>query len=241
MRVRVRYSKLEKVRFISAIDMGRIWERSLRRADLPIAYSEGFSPHPKVSFPDALTLGYASTGEYAELTFVDGFDVLTAIPALNAALPAGMDVLDAVEVADGAPRLSKWLQASLWDIAYPDDAPERAAAVEEIMAAATVIVGRERKDEITDVDIRPAIAQLQSVGRGGGPGGVRVVLQHSEPPIRPQEIHEALAQRLAPEHLSQPVLVTRIAQGRVSNDGVIEAISGAPVPLDTPARQKATT
>ena len=59
MRLRVRYRKQGRLRFIGAIDVGRVWERALRRADLPIAYSEGFSPHPKVSFTDALPLGYA--------------------------------------------------------------------------------------------------------------------------------------------------------------------------------------
>ncbi|HWB72158.1 MAG TPA: TIGR03936 family radical SAM-associated protein [Egibacteraceae bacterium] len=54
MRVRARYTKSGKLRFISAIDLGRVWERALRRAGLPIAYSEGFSPHPRVSFPDGL-------------------------------------------------------------------------------------------------------------------------------------------------------------------------------------------
>src|SRR5690606_33621749 len=58
MRVRARYAKEGRLRFGSAIDLGRIWERALRKADLPIGYSEGFTPHPKVSFPDALPLGY---------------------------------------------------------------------------------------------------------------------------------------------------------------------------------------
>ena len=75
MRVRARYAKEGRLRFISAIDLGRVWERALRKADLPIGYSEGFTPHPKVSFPDALALGYASTGEYVELTFEVPVDV----------------------------------------------------------------------------------------------------------------------------------------------------------------------
>ena len=73
-RLRVRYTKLGRVRFLSARDLTSVWERALRRAELPIAYSEGFSPHPKVSFPDALPVGYASTGEYAELTFAAEID-----------------------------------------------------------------------------------------------------------------------------------------------------------------------
>ena len=250
MRVRVRYAKLGKVRFISAIDMGRIWERSLRRADLPIAYSEGFTPHPKVSFPDALTLGYASTGEYAELTFVGDFDIDRAMAALNAALPEGMDVLSAVEVPDGAPRLSKWLLVSAWDLDYGNvpglTADRLSSAAREVLAAEQVIVGRDRKGQITDVDLRPAIIALNVGVSNAGGGVVRALIHHTEPPMRPQEIHLALVDRLeriAPDEASfqEPALVTRVAQGRESDNGVIEAISGDKVPAVPPARQKATT
>ena len=236
MRVRVRYTKLDKIRFVSAIDLGRIWERSLRRADLPIAYSEGFSPHPKVSFPDALTLGYASTGEYAELTFAGAFDIDPAVASLNAALPDGMDVIAAVEVADGAPRLAKWLRASLWDIAYGEMNADLSSAVSGVLEAPAVIVDRERKDETTAVDVRPAIVSMCADDRV-----VRAVLHHTEPPARPQELHQALAQRAASRDFPSPTLVTRIAQGRASHDGVVEAITGTTVPVEPPPRQKANS
>ena len=240
MRVRVRYAKLGKVRFVSAIDMGRIWERSLRRADLPIAYSEGFSPHPKVSFPDALTLGYASTGEYAELLFTGAFEVSRAMASLNDALPHGMDVLGWTTVEEGAPRLSKWLQASVWDLEYPDDhAAALAGAVDRLLSAAQVRVGRDRKGEITEVDLRPALADLRATD-----ARVRAVLLHTEPPMRPQEVHQALAAAVADMHtattrLPEPALVTRVAQGQRIDDGVAEAISGTLVSASPPARQKA--
>lgn len=239
MRIRARYTKLEKIRFISAIDMGRIWERGLRRARLPIAYSEGFSPHPKVSFPDALTLGYASTGEYAELTFVGDFALPPAIAALNDALPAGLDVIHAVTVTDGAPRLSTLLRASVWDLSYGgthDDLPvtDFHDATADIMDATTVTVPRQRKAEVTEVDLRPAVLHLHAHATG-----VRVVLATTEPPMRPAEVHAALAQRL-PALTTPPALVTRIAQGRPTHEGVTEALSGTTVHA-APEHQKADT
>lgn len=239
MRIRVRYTKLEKIRFISAIDMGRIWERGLRRARLPIAYSEGFSPHPKLSFPDALTLGYASTGEYAELTFIGEFDPQPAMAALNEALPAGLDVIDAVKVADGAPRLSTLLRASVWDLSYGGTHTDTPVsnfhdATADIMDATTVTVPRQRKAEVTEVDLRPAVLHLHTRA-----DGVRVVLAATEPPMRPAEVHAALAQRL-PDLSTPPALVTRIAQGRPTHEGVIEALSGTTVRA-APGHQKADT
>ena len=66
-RVRFRYSKAGKVRFCSHRDLARVWERALRRARLPVAYSEGFSPRPKLSFGLALSTGYESVAEYVDV------------------------------------------------------------------------------------------------------------------------------------------------------------------------------
>ena len=225
MRLRVRYRKQGRLRFIGAIDVGRVWERALRRADLPIAYSEGFSPHPKVSFTDALPLGYASDGEYAELTFAGPIDVASAIAALNPAFPDGMAVLTANPVADGAPKFAKLLQASAWEIVYPDGS-DLSQAVRAATDAPALVVARERKGESIDVDIRPAIHQISSDGPR-----VRVVVHHTDhlPPetavaVRPSEVDLAL-RSFSPD-LSQPVLVTRLAQGRPETDGLVEALTG---------------
>ena len=67
MRLRVRYSKKGKVRFTSHRDVARIWERALRRVGLPMAYSQGFSPRPKMSFGLALSTGHESEAEFLEL------------------------------------------------------------------------------------------------------------------------------------------------------------------------------
>jgi radical SAM-linked protein len=185
VRIRVRYSKTGKVRYVSAIDLGRIWERALRRADLPIAYSEGFSPHPKVSFPDALPLGYGSYAEYAELTFAGPIAIEPAIRSLNAAFPAGIAVRAAVEVQEGDPRLAKWLRASLWELVYPAEAaPALAAAVPVLRDADTIPVARERKGEFTETDLRPALHKIHQSSQTfddaeGSRACVRVVFNHT--------------------------------------------------------------
>ncbi|HWG85951.1 MAG TPA: TIGR03936 family radical SAM-associated protein [Deinococcales bacterium] len=226
MRVRVRYEKAGKLRFISAIDLGRVWERALRKAGLPIAYSEGFSPHPKVSFVDALPLGYASRGEYAELTFATALPLEPSMAALNAAFPAGIGVLAAQEVAEGAPKLAKRLQASCWDLGYPAevDPDQVSAAVAAALASSELLVERERKGESTTVDLRPAVHGLYAQG-----SRVRAVLHHVEPQVRPTELHLALAAHGAP---AEPDLVTRVAQGLPVQGGLEEALEGGLVPLD---------
>ena len=224
-----------------------MWERAVRKADLPIAFSEGFTPHPKISFTDALPLGYASTAEYAELVFAAPVALDLAVGALNAAFPPGLAVLDAVEAVEGAPKLAALLRASCWDIAYSGDfsrSPDRfahrgnppnllahrgnppnplAEAVAAVRAATTLPSTRERKGVPVTVDLRPAIHQITSDGVC-----VRVTLHHTEPAVRPMQVHLAL--RSVHPDIADEVLITRVAQGAPVDEGLIEALSGQLVP-----------
>lgn len=236
MRVRARYAKDGRLRFISAIDLGRVWERALRKADLPIAYSEGFTPHPKVSFPDALALGYASTGEYVELTFAVGVDVAAAVAAFNAAAPDGLRILDAAEVVDGAPRLSRWLRASLWELRYPSgNTGGLDNGVRALAHAEQLPVDRERKGVTTRLDLRPALHTIAA-----HEDAVRVILRHTEPPFRPTEVHQSLVATGGLVGLEPPALVTRVAQGSPEDDGLREALSGQILPLTRHRARTAT-
>jgi len=227
MRVRVRYQKAGKLRFISAIDLARVWERALRKADLPIAYSEGFSPHPKVSFADALPLGYASVGEYAELVFASEIPLEPAMQALNTAFPDGLQVLSALLAEDGAAKLAKGLQASCWDLSYPLEVEPDwlSTAVAKAMASDVLTVERERKGETTTVDLRPALHTLVAHERT-----VRAILHHVEPQVRPTELQLVLT--AAASALPDPTLVARVAQGSAVPQGLQEALDGGLVPSD---------
>jgi radical SAM-linked protein len=229
MRVRARYAKQGRLRFVSAIDLGRIWERALRKADLPIAYSEGFTPHPRVSFPDALALGYASTGEYVELTFAVPVDVDAAVAAFNRAVPEGLRILAAVAVPEGAPRFSRWLQASLWALRYHHgDAHALSSGVHALAHADHLPVDRERKGATTRLDLRPALHVVASHD-----DTVRVVLHHTEPPFRPSEVHQALDAVVDGRDLDPPSLATRVAQGHPVPGGLREALSDHHMPVAT--------
>jgi radical SAM-linked protein len=239
VRIRVRFAKAGKLRFISAIDLGRVWERALRKADLPIAYSEGFSPHPKVSFGDALPLGYASAAEFAELSFGGTVDLGVMTARLNKAFPEGLAVLDAVEFQEGGKRLGRLLQASLWtlDYASPDGLADAVAALPE---DGPLPVQRERKGEMISADLRPPLVGIAAHG-----AQVRAVVRHpgfipgvpdGGIAVRAEDIHTAL--RLP----HPPTLITRLAQGQVAETttGVTDALRDHIEPLvpdvDIPAR-----
>lgn len=167
-RVRVRFAKRGKVRFTSHRDVARIWERALRRAGIPIAYTEGFSPRPKLSFGLALSTGHESEGEYVDIALrgpAAPADV-ARLPALLApALPPGIDVQDAVVLPAGADSLQQAVTSCTWHIVVGDVTPPMAAAgVERALAAPALPLERERKGQRVTDDVRPAILDLTVLG-----------------------------------------------------------------------------
>ena len=242
-RLRVRYTKLGRVRFLSARDLTSVWERSLRRAELPIAYSEGFTPHPKVSFPDALPVGYASTGEYAELTFAAEIDPGRGLGRLSAALPTGMDITTYLTVPDGARKLASYLKATLWELDFRDlDGVDASEARDELdrriarlLDEEQVEVVRHRAKGDVTVDLRPSVVAMAASLReldGSAPSStptqqapvLRAVLRNDGPTVRPSDLATALA-RFADLDLPDPRTYVRVAQGSWTDDGLVEALT----------------
>src|SRR4029079_14411995 len=140
-RVRPRYAKRGPLRLTSPRDFCRAVERAIHRANVPIAYSQGFSPHPKISYASAAPTGVASEAEYLEIGLQTPMDPADVRAALDAALSPGLDVCDAVE-ADGE-NLADRIDASRFRIELPDLDPDvLAAAVEKFLAADEVIIDK---------------------------------------------------------------------------------------------------
>ena len=124
-RIRIRYAKRGPMRFTSHRDFARAFERAVRRASVPIAYSQGFTPHPKISYASAAPTGVASEAEYLEIGLQAPVDPAELRAALDAALSPGLDVLDAVESPTGGGSLADRIDASRWRIELPGVGPER--------------------------------------------------------------------------------------------------------------------
>jgi radical SAM-linked protein len=244
-RLRIRWTKEGRTRFVSARDLTSVWERALRRADLPIAYSEGFTPHAKVSFPDALPVGYGSTGEYAELTFAVPVVPDRDLGRLSATLPEGMDITTYLEVPDGAPKLARMLRATLWEQVWPPaDAAELTDLLrrrsEELLAADRAEVVRHRPDGDRTIDVRPAVLAIAvsiliqrpedgvTPPAAAGPRTVlRAVLRNDGPTVRPTDLLNALSHG----DIAEPPVIRRVAQGEHLPGGLREALSGQVEPL----------
>ena len=168
MKVRVRSTKIGKVRFTSHRDAARIWERALRIAGLSIAATEGFTPRPKISFGLALPTGAESIAEYTDIEFRDGADVdIDSLPErLSEALPNGFDVLAAEPRERGTDSLQQAVTSCTWELWSPLlDADDHLGA-RRLLESTELVLERERKGKVSADDVRPMILDLQPAPTG---------------------------------------------------------------------------
>lgn len=154
--IRIKYTKLGKIRWIGHRDVARAMERAFRVVQLPLAFTEGFSPHPKVSFGLALSTGHESEAEYLDLVLADDVDLDLLPSTVSEALPTGIAVVGVERLVDRAPALQEAVTAVNWrvEIAPAADARERMAAGLEAAALETT---RRRKGREVREDVRPVI------------------------------------------------------------------------------------
>ncbi len=193
-RARLRFTKLGKVRWTSHRDVARMWERALRRAEVPVAYTEGFSPRPRLSFGLALSTGHESLGEYLDVDVADTVDV-TSLPArLTPALPHGIECVAAANLDGPEPSLQQAVTACTWEIELTGlDGTAAADAVAAALAAPALVATRIRKGHQVTDDLRPAIVSL-AVTDDGAPGdGTVITAEVATQPrgLRPGELVEA--------------------------------------------------
>jgi radical SAM-linked protein len=218
------------MRFASHRDIARAVERGVRKAGLPVAYSAGFSPHPKISYSGGAPTGAASEAEFLEIALAGRCIPEEVRVRLDAALPAGIDVIEVTDLAEvpEAPRL----EASEWQVVLPGVAPAAATrAVQAFMAAATAEVDRLTSKGVRRLDARAAVLTMELDRRAtpeqhAGCAILRMVVRHMTPAVRPDDILTALRgmSALAP---SSPPLVTRLAQGPLSPEAAAPAGAAA--------------
>ncbi|HVK23772.1 MAG TPA: TIGR03936 family radical SAM-associated protein [Actinokineospora sp.] len=236
-KLRLRYAKRGRLRFTSHRDVARQFERALRRAGVPMAYSQGFSPHPKISWIGAAPTGVASEAEYVEISVVEAVDPAKLAAALDSALPPGLDVLESVTAGPGG--LAERMEASRWRIELVGvPVAELRAAVTSLMATEHVEVERLTKDGRKLIDARPAVIAIDVLDSDeidrDSPVGVGIdmsadtpaygilvaVVRQTTPAVRPDDVLSALRVVAALEP-PVPAKATRMAQGRLDDDGVL--------------------
>lgn len=192
MKLRVRATKIGKVRFTSHRDAARLWERALRKVQLPVAATEGFTPRPKISFGLALPTGAESIAEYVDIELrsdVDAADVdVVGLPErLSQSLPHGFDVLVATERESGIGSLQEAVTSCTWELwSRLLDGDDLAAAC-RLLEHDELVLERERKGKRSADDVRPMLLDLRPT-----PSGDRLIadLATVGRALRPAELAE---------------------------------------------------
>ena len=217
-RLRVRYAKRGRLRFTSHRDFSRAFERAVFRAQVPMSYSSGFNPHPRISYAGAAPTGSASEAEYLEIALAQVVDPADVHAGLDKALPDGLDLLEVVDAAElPGGSLADLLTASRWTIDTAADLDDARAAVDAFLAVESVLVERMTKKGLREFDCRAAVIALSvtpssEVADGRGGARLDLVLQHTVPAVRPDDVLTGVARVTALEVGPAPLL-TRLQQG----------------------------
>ena len=195
-RLRVRFSRGEEVKYITHLDLMRLWERALRRAGIDVAYSEGFTPHAQLSLAAPLAVGVTSEGELLDVFLGSRLTPLDFMRALGKQLPSGVEALEVEEVGLRAPSLQSELRAAEYEVSLPATLAEEDAreAIERFLAAESVPWEQVRDGETRRYDIR-ALAQhlwLDDSKNGSPVVGMRVRAD-SGGSGRPEQVIAAMA------------------------------------------------
>jgi radical SAM-linked protein len=213
-RLRIRYAKRGRLRFTSHRDFSRAFERALVRARIPMAYSSGFNPHPRISYAGASPTGSASEAEYLEIGLTREVDPQEIQDQLDNALPPGLDLVEVVVSAGGA--LADRLEASLWQLTLPGVSPDRArSAIGSFLDAGEVMVERMTKRGLRSFDCRGAVVSLSVAEFPSSEGEcaiLQVVLRHGTPSVRPDDVLAGIREASGLE-LGSAALFERLAQG----------------------------
>lgn len=164
MRLCVVFSKGSEVRFVSHLDVQRLFQRAFRRAKLPLAYSQGFNPHPLISFATALSVGYTSRGEYLDVTLTEDISCGDFLNAVQGVLPAGISIVDVFDLGELRKSLTSAMRSADYTVKAEIERPiaydKLKAALDDLLSR-EIIVDKKTKGGIKPTDIRPMVISAE--------------------------------------------------------------------------------
>ncbi len=159
-RVRLLWCKDDSARFVGHLATMRVFERAIRRAGLPVSYTQGFHPRQKLAFGPPLTLGYTSRSEYLDIQLETPFQQ-EMISKLNRALPPGYRIGQGRTILGKATSLSSLINTACYEVALPDAETITQKSVEELLARETIMIRRIKGEETKEVDVRKSVSSLE--------------------------------------------------------------------------------
>ncbi|MFY9177839.1 MAG: TIGR03936 family radical SAM-associated protein [Caldicoprobacterales bacterium] len=196
MRIVVKYTIGEKVKYISHLDFMRAVQRALRRAEIPVAYSKGFNPHPRLSFASALAVGTTSEGEYLDIVLEREMDPQILCYRMNEKLPEGIRFLKCVVVDEKAPSLMSLIKRGEYIIkisAPPFEQKDLSSLIKDFLEQREILMVKKTKKGNRQIDIRSMIHNMDLVNQDQDWIIIKAMLSTgSKANLRPDQLAEAL-------------------------------------------------
>jgi radical SAM-linked protein len=169
-RLRLIFAKKKQIKYIGHLDLVLAWERALRRAQIPLAYSKGFNPRPKIQIASSLPLGTIGSAEIMDIVATHPVEPAVALECIRPALPEGIELHSVESIPLKAPTLQHLLRQAEYRVIVETDlsAEELARRIEELRIAVKIVQTRQRKKQLEEIDLRPWLHELklESVGEG---------------------------------------------------------------------------
>jgi radical SAM-linked protein len=212
MRIRITFVKQGALRYTGHLDLHKLWERAARRAELPLAYSQGFHPQPKIHFGAPLPLGFSSRCELLDMRLNEHVDLGSLAVRLNGALPPGLRVMKIEPVEDSAPALQTLVTSAEYEVRLREESRITDLAERVAVLLRSEALPRERRGK--RYDLRPLIEDLR--WRPRPPDGTDIIemrLKAQEGATgRPDEVLEALGIKREDAHIERTALSLRSPQ-----------------------------
>lgn len=197
--IRIKFAKGEELRFLSHLDLMRTVQRIFRRARLPLAYSQGFNPHPKIAYSPALPVGVTSDTEYLDVELAEKLQLREIKKKLVEQSPPGLEIKELVEIKPEARALNVVINRAEYevrgDINISRD--QCAACLEKLLAKREILVKKTTKKGMKEKNIRPGIFNLECAEDQSGPYLKMLVLAGSLGNVRPEQVLEAIDKECA--------------------------------------------
>lgn len=209
MKVRVKFKKYGPIRFIGHLDVMRFFQKCIRRAELDIAYSGGFSPHQIMSFASPLGVGLESNGEYMDIELTTVTSSQDMINRLNAASVPGIEIISMKELPEGAGNAMASVAAAGYTIRFREGRAlsfDIAEKIPEFMAQKQILITKETKKSTLEVDLKPGIYEFKACEDGSL---YLLVDASSAGNIKPLTVIEALARQFGEALQENALLITR--------------------------------
>ena len=226
MKIRIKFRKYGVMKFIGHLDIMRYFQKVMRRADIDICYSEGFSPHQIMSFAAPLGVGITSDGEYLDIEVHSTRSTKESLDALNATMVEGVEITGYVKLPDNAKTAMSIVAAADYILSFKEgyDAPfskeEFALGIDTFFTKpAEVLITKQTKKSEKVMDLKQLVYDFHMTEKDGKPAFYLHVCTGSSDNLKPELVVEALYKHLNVEYRPETIQIHRVDVYAASEDG----------------------